>query len=125
MLRVGARTKGSLTLSSQELHTLSVAVKAVAVKAVAAKAVDSGATMNDASRMSLYPEEIEVLARISKNLKVYREAQGLSQESLGEMVGTHRTFVSKVERGATNLSVGNLARLARALRIDFVDLLKP
>jgi transcriptional regulator with XRE-family HTH domain len=34
----------------------------------------------------------------------------------------HFTYISQVERGTTNVSIENLARLARGLRMDLGDL---
>ena len=46
-----------------------------------------------------------------------REKTGLSQEALADTVGVHRTFIGAVERGETNISLDNLQRIARALKV--------
>lgn len=46
-----------------------------------------------------------------------REKTGLSQEALADTVGVHRTFIGTVERGETNISLDNLQRIARALKV--------
>ena len=61
----------------------------------------------------------------SKNLKKIRLIKGLSQESLAEECGLHRTYVSSVERGERNITVDNMERLARALDVDIRELLSP
>ena len=43
---------------------------------------------------------------------------GLSQEELAERAELHRTYISDVERGARNLSLESITRLARALDIS-------
>jgi transcriptional regulator with XRE-family HTH domain len=58
------------------------------------------------------------------NLRGERKALGLSQEHLADLAGVHRTFVGAVERAETNISIDNIERLARALRIDPVQLLR-
>jgi transcriptional regulator with XRE-family HTH domain len=63
--------------------------------------------------------------RISCNLKRLRTAQGLSQEKTAELADFHRTYVSQLERRVTNISVDGLERLANALGVDIVDLLRP
>jgi transcriptional regulator with XRE-family HTH domain len=41
-----------------------------------------------------------------------------------ELADFHRTYVSQLERCVTNISIDGLERLAQALEIDVVDLLK-
>jgi transcriptional regulator with XRE-family HTH domain len=62
--------------------------------------------------------------RFAKNLRAARKAKGLSQEALGELADLHPTYVGSVERGERNISVDNMDRLARALGLDVVDLLR-
>lgn len=56
------------------------------------------------------------------NLKAEREKAGLSQEALAHIAGLHRTFVGSVERGERNISIDNMAKLARALGLELSDL---
>jgi len=46
----------------------------------------------------------------------------LSQERLAELAGLHRTYISDVERGARNPSLGSIEKLARALRVPVAEL---
>lgn len=62
--------------------------------------------------------------RISENLKRLRQEQGLSQEKTAELADFHRTYVSQLERCVTNVSIDGLERLAHALGVDVVELLK-
>jgi transcriptional regulator with XRE-family HTH domain len=51
-----------------------------------------------------------------------RKELGLSQMDLADASELHFTYISQVERGTTNVSIENLARLARGLRMDLGDL---
>lgn len=62
--------------------------------------------------------------RVAHNLRQARQVSGLSQEALADLAGLHRTYVGSVERGERNISIDNVERLAQALGIDPVDLLK-
>ncbi len=43
---------------------------------------------------------------------------GLSQESLADKAGFHRTYVGTVERGERNPALLSILRLAAALEVD-------
>lgn len=62
--------------------------------------------------------------RISENLRRVRKERGLSQEELAELADFHRTYVSQLERQVTNISIDGLERLAIALEMDVMELLK-
>jgi transcriptional regulator with XRE-family HTH domain len=49
--------------------------------------------------------------------------RGLTQAKLAEQCGLHRTFIGSVERGERNLSILNLRRIAKALRVPPADFL--
>jgi len=44
-----------------------------------------------------------------------RKRMGFSQEELAGRAGLHRTYVADIERGARNLSLANIEKLAKAL----------
>jgi ribosome-binding protein aMBF1 (putative translation factor) len=53
--------------------------------------------------------------RFGAALRRRRERAGLSQEQLAHRVGVHRTYVGAVERGEKNVTLGNMARLAKGV----------
>lgn len=55
-------------------------------------------------------------------VRAYRRYLGLSQETLAERAELHRTYVTDVERGARNLSLESISRLARALDLSISSL---
>lgn len=55
---------------------------------------------------------------LGKAIKRKRCALGISQEELASRAGLHRTYVSDVERGARNPSIGSVEKLASALELS-------
>ncbi len=51
-------------------------------------------------------------------LRELRKKAGLSQEELGFKAGLHRTYIGSIERGEQNISVDNINKLAKALKIS-------
>jgi len=49
----------------------------------------------------------------------------LSQEALADLAGLHFTYVSSVERGERNISLENLAKLAKSLKCQLQELIPP
>ena len=68
-------------------------------------------------------EQNELLQAISKVVQRRREQLSLTQEELAQRAGLHRTYISDIERGARNLSVRSLIRLAVALEMSVSGML--
>jgi transcriptional regulator with XRE-family HTH domain len=70
---------------------------------------------------------LEVQAELQKALgdrvRELRMKRGYSQEAFADHCGVHRTFMGTIERGETNLSFKNLAKLSAALGITLSQLL--
>jgi transcriptional regulator with XRE-family HTH domain len=62
---------------------------------------------------------------VGRNLRLYREARGLSQEAFADILGFHRTYMGAIERGERNLSFKSLERIASRIGIDPLALLQP
>ncbi len=50
-------------------------------------------------------------------IKHERSALGISQDELAKRSGLHRTYVSDLERGARNPTVGSIQKIANALQV--------
>lgn len=62
---------------------------------------------------------------VGRNLRLYREARGLSQEAFADVLGFHRTYMGAIERGERNLTFKSLERIASRIDIDPLMLLQP
>ena len=67
----------------------------------------------------------QLQALLATNLRTYRKEAGYSQEGLALEAGVDRTYVSQMERGIGNPSLGVLCRLADILGLTVQDLLMP
>ncbi len=61
-------------------------------------------------------------ARFGKLVRRLREENGYSQEDFAFRVGLHQTYVSSVERGERNVTIGTADRIAKALGTTLADL---
>lgn len=52
---------------------------------------------------------------LARNLRLARQRVGVSQEELADRAGVDRTYVSGIERGVRNPTIGIVARLAAEL----------
>lgn len=62
--------------------------------------------------------------QFGKRLRELRTKEGLSQEELGFRAGIHRTYIGAIERGEQNLSIDNVHKLAKALKVSVDKLFK-
>jgi transcriptional regulator with XRE-family HTH domain len=68
---------------------------------------------------------MEMRETLARNLRRYRRAQRLSQEELGHRAELDRTYISSIERCVYSATVDVVGRLADALGIPALELLRP
>ncbi len=69
--------------------------------------------------------EGDLQRQLGLNLRRLREARGLSQEALADLVGVHRTYMGGLERGERNLTLKSVERIASWLDVEPLTLLDP
>lgn len=57
-------------------------------------------------------------------IRTIRLERDLSQERLAFLSGLHRTYIGAIERGERNISLKNIEKLAKALKISLEDLFR-
>lgn len=60
---------------------------------------------------------VSLRERFASRVRELRQQQGLSQEEFADRCGLHRTYVGSVERGERNISIDNIARIAKSLGV--------
>jgi len=63
-----------------------------------------------------------LLRALGQRIRELRTERGYSQESFADECGVHRTFMGTVERGESNLSFQNIARVATTLGVPLSNL---
>lgn len=64
----------------------------------------------------------DIKKTFGKNVRLYRENSGISQEKLAQICGLHRTYIGSIERGERNISLENIQKIADALEVRIIDL---
>ena len=67
---------------------------------------------------------MDLVVLLGRNVRNCRQARGMSQEQLALEAGMKRSYVSELERGLRNPTVRALGRLASALEVEPVSLLR-
>ena len=63
--------------------------------------------------------------RLGERLRELRYAAGLSQEGLAHRVGVDRTYVGRIERGESGITVDSLATILAAMSVSLSDFFHP
>ena len=65
----------------------------------------------------------EILIKFGKRVREERLKRKLSQEEFAEIAGVHRTYIGMIERAEKNITLENIEKIAKALKIRIFDLL--
>jgi len=65
----------------------------------------------------------EVLIKFGKKVREERTKLGLSQEELANRAGVHRTYIGMIERAEKNITLENIEKVAKALKMNINELL--
>lgn len=65
---------------------------------------------------------LKIKKQFGKKLKYYRKLLMLSQNELGKKAKIHRTYIGSIERGEQNVSIDNIYKIAKALKIQVKEL---
>jgi transcriptional regulator with XRE-family HTH domain len=65
---------------------------------------------------------LDIRIRFGRAIRRIREEQGINQEEAAERCGLHRTYYSGIERGVRNVSLVNIERVAKGLKMNLPGL---
>jgi len=68
--------------------------------------------------------EKEVLIKFGNRVREERLKRGLSQEALADKAGVHRTYIGMIERAEKNITLKNIEKIAKALKLKIADFFK-
>ena len=66
----------------------------------------------------------EILLKYGQVVRKMRLEKGISQETLADLSGLHRTYMSDVELGKRNVSLENIDRIANALDVSISEIFR-
>lgn len=62
-----------------------------------------------------------VLIKFGQKVRGERTKLGLSQEELAFRAGVHRTYIGMIERAEKNITLENIEKIAKALKISIAE----
>jgi len=66
----------------------------------------------------------EVLIKFGNKVREQRLSLGLSQEELAERANVHRTYIGMIERAEKNITLINIEKIAKALKLSVNEITK-
>ena len=64
------------------------------------------------------------LVQFGQRVQRFRRQRGISQEDLADLASLHRNYISQIECGRRNLSLLNILKIARALKLPASKLIE-
>ena len=64
-----------------------------------------------------------ILEKFGERVREERLKQNLSQEELAGRAGVHRTYIGMIERAEKNITLENIEKVAKALKLNINELL--
>jgi len=61
---------------------------------------------------------------VGHNVRHHRRKRALTQEAVAGMVGTSQKYLSDLECGKNNPTINTLSKIAKALGVSYLDLLR-
>lgn len=68
--------------------------------------------------------ELSILQIFGQNVRKERLKRKMSQEELSNVADLHRTYIGMIERAEKNITMRNADKIAEALNLTLIDLLK-
>jgi transcriptional regulator with XRE-family HTH domain len=65
---------------------------------------------------------LNVRIRFGRAIRRLREHQEINQEEAAERCNLHRTYYSGIERGVRNVSLVNIEKIAKGLKVSLPEL---
>ncbi len=69
------------------------------------------------SKRDVYEQELKVEI-LAEQIKLLRKERNLTQEELGKLIGVQRAQISKLENGLSNITIGTVLKLFKALKAE-------
>lgn len=67
---------------------------------------------------------MDIKKKFGKKVKLLRIEKGWSQEKLALTADLDRTYIPSIEKGVRNVSITVIEKIANALNIEIIELLK-
>jgi len=67
---------------------------------------------------------VNIRIRFGRAIRRIREEQGINQEEAAERCGLHTTYYSGIERGVRNVSLVNIEKVSKGLKMALPDLFR-